>query len=247
MPHSQHDTRVLVVDDEQAIVELVSEYLRARGFDVVTAGDGDAALQAVRRDQPDVVLADLRLPNRGGMSLLEAIREQPRPVAVVVMTGFGTVETATQAMKLGASDYLLKPVRLRDVHAALVHALDDMRRQQGSALRRAQCLLYEKLLAIGGPCQPEELTDALARVLLQRAAARGVVVLLDEEGQWRRVAAAGDDALDGDATESIEVDAGGVRLRVELSGCRQWADAQGWSRDVARATATALGTAAPTG
>lgn len=89
--------RVLVVDDEEAIVELVGEYLRARGHQVYTCGDGDEALAMVERERLDVVLTDLRLPARGGMSLLEALQQLDRPVAAVVMTGFGTVETAVQA------------------------------------------------------------------------------------------------------------------------------------------------------
>lgn len=154
--------RVLVVDDEEAIVELVAEYLRARGMEVVTAADGDRALAALEGDRVDVVLTDLRLPVRGGMSLLEAIVERAVPVATVVMTGYGTIETATQALKLGASEYLLKPVRLRELHEALHTALNSLHRAQARERAVRQVALYEALLGLGPTPGADELLQRLA-------------------------------------------------------------------------------------
>lgn len=158
---SEAPVRVLVVDDEESIVELVAEYLAARGMIVTTAGDGERALAALDAQPIDVVLTDLRLPVRGGMSLLEAIVERRGAVATVVMTGYGTIETATQALKLGAADYLLKPVRLRELHDALHKALRDL--HQDRARRRALRMqpLYHALLGVGPDLAPELLLDLL--------------------------------------------------------------------------------------
>jgi DNA-binding response OmpR family regulator len=113
---------VLVVDDEDEILELLEEYLKVRGYQVWTARNGEQALERLSVEAIDVVLTDMKMPSLGGIELLEKVSELPRPMAVVMMTGFGTVETAIQAMKLGAADYILKPFKLRDIHGALTHA-----------------------------------------------------------------------------------------------------------------------------
>lgn len=214
---------VLVVDDEEAIVELVAEYLRARGMNVVTAADGDQALASLERDAVDVVLTDLRLPVRGGMSLLEVIVERGLPVATVVMTGYGTIETATQALKLGAADYLLKPVRLRELHEALMEAL--ARRSLATLRERARRTnqVYEKLLGLHGPVDPDDLLVQLAELARVESGASACRCALREGGAWRVVGeaarAAGPSVLP--AGEVPVVQAGGAEgpaLRLSFAG-----------------------------
>lgn len=156
---------ILVVDDEESIVEVVGEYLRARGLEVRTASDGDQALAIARDGRVEVVISDLRMPVRGGMSLLEGIREANLPIAAVVMTGFGTVETALQAMKLGAVDYLLKPVRLRDLHTAVGRAREVGRKRLLAARHEDERALFALLLGLDGPIDRAGLGAALGRVL----------------------------------------------------------------------------------
>lgn len=156
---------ILVVDDEESIVEVVGEYLRARGLEVRTASDGDQALAIARDGRVEVVISDLRMPVRGGMSLLEGIREAQLPIAAIVMTGFGTVETALQAMKLGAVDYLLKPVRLRDVYQAVARAREVGRRRLLAARHEDERALFALLLGLDGPRDRSNLGAALGRVL----------------------------------------------------------------------------------
>lgn len=210
--------RVLVVDDEDAIVELVGEYLRARGHEVFTCGNGDDALALVEREQLDVVLTDLRLPARGGMSLLEALHQVERPVAAVVMTGYGTVETAVQAMKHGATEYLLKPVRLREVYDALVQAVADGRARRSRLRDQARVALYEAALGLGGEVGPDDLARRLAEALRhERSAVRGVVVALQEGGVWRaavRWGDVGDDSTVVQAQASLQ----GTGVRLALWG-----------------------------
>lgn len=113
---------ILVADDEPEIRELLGEYLSARGHTVRTAEDGQAALGMLDEAHADVLLTDVRMPVMEGVDLVRAIKDRGESIGIVVMTGFPTIESATTAMKMGASDYLLKPFRLRDVHAALVNA-----------------------------------------------------------------------------------------------------------------------------
>jgi len=107
--------RVLVVDDEQVIREILADFLSMEGFSVRTAEDGAAALTELSRLQYDLVLSDLKMPNMGGIELLEAITKHTPSVVTIIMTGFGTVETAIDAMKRGAYDYIMKPFRMEEV------------------------------------------------------------------------------------------------------------------------------------
>src|SRR5437016_14050804 len=114
---SQHpeSARILVVDDEQSIREILTDFLTLEGFAVRAVEDGAVALEELRRRHYLVVLSDLKMPNMGGLELLEAIQKAKLNVLTVMMTGFGTVETALAAMKKGAYDYILKPFKIEDV------------------------------------------------------------------------------------------------------------------------------------
>jgi DNA-binding NtrC family response regulator len=107
--------RILVVDDEPAQRELVAGFLRKHGFEVALVGNGDEALARFRREPFDLVLTDQRMPGRSGLELLAALRGVTPEVAVIVMTAYGTIETAVAAIKAGAADYLTKPLNLDDV------------------------------------------------------------------------------------------------------------------------------------
>ena len=105
-------TRILVVDDESSARSALSELLREEGYEVQSAADGYKALGRVDQWEPDVVITDVKMPALGGIELMTKLREQYPDVAVIVMTAFGSVEGAVEAIQLGADDYLSKPVHL---------------------------------------------------------------------------------------------------------------------------------------
>lgn len=107
--------RVLVVDDEKVIREILADFLTLEGFKVTTAPDGAVALERLEKEPYHMVISDLKMPNMGGLELLEHIQSDHRDVLAVIMTGFGTVETAIEAMKKGAYDYILKPFKVEEV------------------------------------------------------------------------------------------------------------------------------------
>jgi DNA-binding NtrC family response regulator len=102
--------RVLVVDDDAASRRLLEVRLRPLECDVATAGNGEQALSALRKDVPDLVLLDLQMPKMGGIEVLRALRKDKINVPVVVITAHGSIETAVEAMKEGAYDFITKPV-----------------------------------------------------------------------------------------------------------------------------------------
>ena len=107
--------RILLVEDEPNMARTLAKNLERAGHAVAHAPHGEAALGVLEHESFDVVLTDLRMPVLDGMGLLRAIHERDTPTAVIVLTGYGTIETAVEAMKLGAADYLIKDARPQEV------------------------------------------------------------------------------------------------------------------------------------
>lgn len=118
--------RILVVDDEPTQLELVGGFLAKRGFEVSLASDGQEALKRFSRESFDLVLTDQKMPGLSGLELIEALRTQNPEVPVIVMTAYGTIETAVAAIKAGAADYLTKPLNLDE----LLHRVHQVQKHQ---------------------------------------------------------------------------------------------------------------------
>jgi DNA-binding response OmpR family regulator len=124
--------RILVADDDPPILELLGEYLATRGHDVSLVSDGEMAHSALQKGNFDVLLTDLKMPGQDGLTLLRHVQENNLPVATLLMTGYGTIESAISAMKSGAHNYLIKPFRLREVHNAIVEAVLAQKQEQNT-------------------------------------------------------------------------------------------------------------------
>lgn len=114
---------ILVVDDELGLRQLAIWDLRQKGFDVSVAEDGVHALEQMKTSSFDVVITDITMPRMEGLTLLKEIRTAYPDVEVIVVTGFGTVEMAVSAMKLGAFDFILKPYDAGAMEAKIREAL----------------------------------------------------------------------------------------------------------------------------
>jgi UDP-3-O-[3-hydroxymyristoyl] N-acetylglucosamine deacetylase len=117
--------RILIVDDQEEILESLGAILVDEGHEVLRAGDGQEALHIVQDDSPDVVFLDIWIPGIDGMQTLKAIKRIDPSCSVVMMSGHGTIETAVKAIKLGATDYLEKPINLEDVLHIVQKAISD--------------------------------------------------------------------------------------------------------------------------
>src|SRR2546426_1967288 len=107
--------RVLVADDESRLRELLVRELGRKGHEVEGVGDGEAALARLRERAYDVVVLDMKMPKKEGIEVLRELQAFPEHPQVIVMTGFQEVSTAVEAMKLGAYDYLTKPMKIEDL------------------------------------------------------------------------------------------------------------------------------------
>ena len=123
--------RILVVDDEHLIRWSLEQNLKKQGYDVLTAGSGEDALRLVREEQPDLVLLDIQLPGISGMEVLEKIKEFDDEIIVIMVTAHGGLETAVNAMRVGAYDYINKPFNLDEMAVVIKKALEtfDLRRE----------------------------------------------------------------------------------------------------------------------
>ena len=107
--------RILIVDDDEVVRWSYQRSLQSVACDVAAASGGDEALQTMERNPFDVVLLDLRMPGRDGMSVLRTIKQKWPESEVVIITGYPTVDSAKEALRLGAYDYVAKPVGPQDV------------------------------------------------------------------------------------------------------------------------------------
>ncbi|MFO0728100.1 MAG: response regulator [Myxococcota bacterium] len=121
------DRRLLVVDDDEAVRQIVAEILKDEGYEPTTADSADEALSIMRLERFPLVITDIKMPDRDGLSFLKDLRSEFPDAAVVMMTGYGQVESAVEALKCGASDYLTKPIRVNHLAAAVLRALDRRR------------------------------------------------------------------------------------------------------------------------
>ena len=131
-------TRILLVEDEHNMARTLAKNLERAGHEVEHAPHGEAALARLGEARFDVVLTDLKMPVMDGMQLLRAMHERESAPAVVVLTGYGTIESAVEAMKLGAADYLIKDARPQEILLTIERVLRlDALRRENAQLRRA--------------------------------------------------------------------------------------------------------------
>jgi response regulator RpfG family c-di-GMP phosphodiesterase len=120
-------SKVLVVDDELAITELVACHLSSDNCQTIEVHDGAEAIEAVECDRFDLVISDIRMPRRNGLDVLKAVHRRDPTVPVIMLTSVNNVDTAVQAMRLGATDYLLKPFNLDALDIAVERAFERRR------------------------------------------------------------------------------------------------------------------------
>ena len=186
--------RILVVDDEQSMRDFLAILLRKEGYRVETRSDFRGAAEAVEAGGFDLVITDLKLPDGSGLDLLAAARERDPDVQVIVITAFGTAETAVEAMKRGAYDYVTKPFKVDEIHVTVQKALEK------AALARENRALRRRLEAMEAGGEILGRSPRMERVfrILDRVASTGVTVLIwGESGTGKELVARRLHALSG--------------------------------------------------
>jgi response regulator RpfG family c-di-GMP phosphodiesterase len=154
--------RVLIVDDEKVIRDMLADFLGMEGYYVRTAEDGASAVAELSKGRYDLVLSDLKMPRMGGIELLDEITRHAPNALTVIMTGFGTVETAIGAMKKGAYDYVLKPFKLDEVIHVVQRGLEQQRLAAENLRLREALSLYKVSEAITASLSLEQVLETVA-------------------------------------------------------------------------------------
>ena len=154
--------KILIVDDEQSMREVLGILLEKEGYDITACDGGVSALEALQKAVFDMVITDLKMPEIGGIEVLRSAKSVNAETVVLVITAFGTAESAVEAMKLGAYDYINKPFKVDDVRYLVKKAMGNTDQSPGKAKQE----------------MPDQEEPALRKIIGQSAAMREVLELL---------------------------------------------------------------------
>jgi DNA-binding NtrC family response regulator len=187
--HSQsHDLRVkfLIVDDHQSIRKLCTTVGSSLGFDCREAESAEAALGCLETDAPDIVVADLMMPNMSGLEFLPRVKELLPRCEIAIMTGHGSIETAVQAMRLGAYDYITKPFRIEELKLLLQRMEEKVKLVVENQFLRDRVSAEMELSGIVG--SSSKIQDVL-RMVARLKDTRAPVLIMGESGTGKELVA----------------------------------------------------------
>lgn len=178
--------RILIVDDEKGTREALAEILGEDGYAVSVAADGVEGFEKVQTEAPEVVISDFKMPRLDGLNLLRKALEVDPDLRFVLMTAFGTIKTAVEAMKLGAEDYLVKPINLEEVQIVIERCLKRRRLvEEARGLRRRLDQKYRFENIIGNSPQMQLVFKTIEQV----APSRSNILITGESGTGKELVA----------------------------------------------------------
>lgn len=190
-------TQILIVDDEPSVRDVLGDFLNMEGYGVGMAEDGQNAMREMEKQHYDIVLSDMEMPGMGGLQLLRELSTWENPPLTIIMTGYGTVETAIDAMKSGAWDYLLKPFQIKQLAAVVERACNHLLvTAENIKLRAGQALYEVSEQLMNQQVNRIAYTRILANGCLRATSATSVRIWApDDSGEWSGVLSQGDPEL----------------------------------------------------
>ena len=178
--------RILIVDDEEQMRDLLVKVLEKSGYQVSASAEGSQALAMLEREPADLVVTDVRMPGMGGMEALRAIKELNPDIVVIIMTAFGSIDQAVQAVKDGAYDYINKPFKIEEMLLTIDKALEERRlRHEVTALRQELRTRYHFESLIGKSRAMQEVFKLIEQV----AGSRSTVMIYGKSGTGKELVA----------------------------------------------------------
>jgi two-component system response regulator PilR (NtrC family) len=179
-------SRILIVDDEQSMCELLSIMLRKEGYDIVTASSGETALKALQNEIFDLIITDLRMQKVGGLDIVRSVKELSPETIVIVITAYATTDTAVEAMKLGAYDYLTKPFKNEEIRLVVQKALEKRVLRKENILLKREIETRSGFENFIGKCEPMQRVFSLIR---QVADTTSTILITGESGTGKELVA----------------------------------------------------------
>ncbi len=141
--------KILLIDDEEIIRERISKLLDLDGYEVITAEDGRLGLESFEKNSPDVVVSDIKMPHMDGIEVLRRIKEKSPGAGVILLTGHGDMESTIEALRIGAFDYLSKPVEYEELAISIRRLLDLQSMERDRKQLQSQLFQSAKLASVG--------------------------------------------------------------------------------------------------
>ena len=177
--------RILVVDDEKSMREILEIFLKNEGYHVSVAINGESAVEALKSDIFDLIISDMKMPKMGGLELLKNVKESSPDTIFVVMTAFGTTESAVEAMKLGAYDYIQKPFQMDDIRLVVKNALEKQKLQKDVSILKKQL----KIPSIENIIGESSVMQDLFNIITKSASSSANVLIIGESGTGKELVA----------------------------------------------------------
>jgi two-component system NtrC family sensor kinase len=197
MENKRDQQKILLIDDRREnIVFLANSILRPKGYDVITAMDGEKGLHKALKEKPDLIIMDLRMPKMNGLEVLSALREEQCHIPVILTTFHGSESVAVEAFRLGAKDYVIKPYTVEDIENAVERALGEGRPEEKVQLKeeirrinqqwerrvRELCTLHDVGQAVTSLLDLEKVVNrAVEAAVFLTGAEEGFLLLVDQE------------------------------------------------------------------
>jgi len=181
--------KILVVDDEKVIRDILFDFLSTEGHKVITASSGEEALSRLEKESVDVVLTDLKMPGMSGMDLLEEIKARGIRVCIIIMTGYGTVESAVESIKKGAFDYIQKPFKMKDVETIITRGLKHHRLEEENIRLKEVMNLYKISEAMNSTLSIHEILNIILDTVRHEIDADAVAIWeRSGDKKWNKMA-----------------------------------------------------------
>jgi two-component system, NtrC family, response regulator PilR len=178
--------KILIVDDERSLRDVLGIMLKRAGYDVSVASDGDEAIARIEKELFDLVITDLKMPKTGGLDVLKAVKDASPDSVVLIITAFASAESAVEAMKLGAYDYLTKPFQVDEVQLIIRNALEKRRLStENMLLKREMAAKTLQAKLIGKSDAMQKVFDVIKKV----ADTKSNVLICGESGTGKELVA----------------------------------------------------------
>jgi len=195
--------RLLIIDDEENMRHMLSAMLKRSGYFVDTASNGSEGIKMVEQTQYDFILCDLKMPNMGGMEFLDSAREKIEASTVIMMSAYGSIDTAIEAMKLGAYDYISKPFKSDEVYMTLKKA------EERESLKKENLWLKERIRKIGDE-------NTFGNMIGKSKAMQAVFALAEKAAQYKTTVLISGESGTGKELIAKGIHYGGVRSSMPI-------------------------------